>query len=941
MSAAQDVLKPWLVSEEGLGEWRGFCVNCEDPRQSKSPSAGYNFAKGVWHCMGKCDARGQIKTLVRKIKSGEIKAGANRPSLKSVPTGDEVDDDRKPLPDTAALKRWNKILLASDVQVKYLRDKRGIDDEELLKRLLIGYDPRRGRFMIPIFDERGELVNVRMYKVNARANNKMISWGKGWGEGRIYGFDTLREHDTVLLCEGEWDRICALSHGINAVSHTSGAKVFKPEWGKSFKGKNVYIAYDEDAVGKAGAQRARRVLSDHAESVYGVTLGLGIEGGDVTDFFVGGRIADDMADLMSQAARWHTRGEEHTTPTNGKAVTLAESYDPRHDVIEVKAMIAGRSETYSAPKKLHGVCDQSAGTKCNTCVFAGSDGQRMKEFPPDDPRLLEFVGATDVTVRSRLYPKLLEANCTNRVQTSVLEAYSIEELVVAPSVEHRNGEADTQRYRSVYSVGTYKTEANQLARIVGRQRPNPKDQSMVIHGWEYETLTSDIDDFKMDPEVKRRLLRFRPKQGQSPLDKCYEIAEDLSANVTHIYGRPHLHVGYDLVWHSALKFSFGGKEVTKGWLECLVIGDTRTGKSETAASLLQHYKAGQMRSLEGASFAGLVGGAEQHGSYWLVRWGALPLNDRRLVVLDEMSGLYASNKQSKGIIEEMSSIRSEGKAQIQKIVAAQASARTRLIWISNPVDGHVSLSNSYNGCIPALQDLVRNPEDIARFDFVMAAAQSDVDSGVINRPKHKWVKHRAVSQAASELVMWAWSRRSDQIKFLTGVEDLIYAQAERMGQQYVEDPPLIQRANVRLKIARIAVAIAARTFSSDPTGEKLLVKKIHVRSAVRFLNDIYSHDAMGYAEHSERRIKEDQRAKDNINAAREFLRKLPAAVRVLSILGATPFKHHDFIEMGEFDEDEARTLISKLTMWSMLETGRVGQKRAKPTLLRLLKELEG
>ncbi len=937
-----EVLKPWLVSDEGAGEWRGFCIICEDPKKSRTPSAGYNFAMGVWHCMGKCDARGQIKTIVRKVRSGELPNNV----IQFPGTEGKKEKPKKPLPDKAQLKRWTKQLLASEPRMRYLREKRGIHDEALIKKLQLGYDRRLQRYTIPIFDEDGHLVNVRMYKPNAKtAANKMISWGVGWGTGRIYGFDTLSEYDNILLCEGEWDRIVALQEGLPAVTHTAGAKVFKPEWAKHFKGKRVYVAYDDDESGKKGGQRVRRVLEEVAEGIYGVSLDLDIKGADITDFFLAGRTADEMIERMGSAAKWFEREPKHQVPTKGKSVSLVESQQPNLGTIEVTAMIVGKSQSFIAPKRLTGICDQSAGAKCNTCYFAASDGQRSKEFEADDPALLQFMGASEERAKTKLYPKLLEANCQNHVKCFATEEYVLEELAIAPSVEHRSDTPEPPIQRSVYSVGTYKTQANQLVRIVGEQRPHPGDQTAIIHGWYSEPVASDIDTFEMTPELYAKLRRFRPAQGQTPLEKCHEIAEDLAANVTRIFGRPMLHVGYDLVWHSATSFIFEGKPVTKGWLECLVIGDTRTGKSETASSLIRHYKSGIMRPLEGASFAGLVGGAEQSGkTSWMVKWGIIPLNDRRLVILDEMSGLFASqgqNRGSKGIIEEMSSIRSEGKAQIQKMGNSETSARTRLIWISNPLDGSTSLSQSYNGCIPALHDLVRNPEDIARFDFVMAAAQSDVDSKVINSPRHRRVRHRYTTTYASALVMWAWSRRADQIKFLNGAEDLIYRKAEELGRRYIEDPPLVQTANARLKIARLAVAIAARTFSSDRSGECIMVKRTHVRAAVQFLDEVYGHPAMGYKMHSERTMRNERKAEESMEATRKYLGNMPNAVQVLIMLGGSPFKHHDFVEMGEFDEDEARTLISKLSMWGMVKSyGRYHQKKATPQLLRLLKELE-
>jgi hypothetical protein len=81
--------------------------------------------------------------------------------------------------------------------------------------------------------------------------------------------------------------------------------------------------------------------------------------------------------------------------------------------------------------------------------------------------------------------------------------------------------------------------------------------------------------------------------------------------------------------------------MSRGWMELLVVGDTRTGKSEAATRLTQFYGAGEVVSCESASFAGILGGLQQFGANkeWAVTWGAIPINDRRLVVLDEISGL--------------------------------------------------------------------------------------------------------------------------------------------------------------------------------------------------------------------------------------------------------------------------------------------------------------
>jgi hypothetical protein len=921
------------------GEWRAFCPVHEDPNTSRTPSASFNFDTGVWHCMG-CDIGGRIGSLYRTIKehNGVAPGAKTAVKPKGVPFKNTNNNtDLRPLPSAKQIKLWTKRLLGNEPAMRLIADKRGLSTKTI-KRYGVGWDGQR--YTIPIYDKDGDLVNIRRYKPNAKqAKDKMISWGKGHGEGRIYGFETLEKHDEVLLCEGEMDRLVALEHGLPAVAHTSGAMVFKAEWVTHFKGKDVFIAYDEDKTGDNGAIKAAQMLKQTARSVHRVKLSTGIDGGDVTDFFmVDGRTADDMYLLMQESSVLFSREVNHVAPTRGKPVTLEESQSTKHDgPIEITVMVKGKqTPAYVAPSIVVGNCGMTAGAPCAICPLAVNEGERKVEVPRDDERLLKFIDASDKR-KHELYRELTEAKCKNHVEFSVDGEYEIEELVATTSVDTRSEDAQAPFTRHVYNIGSYKTPINQLARIVGKQVPDPRNQRGVLMGWHNEPVNSDIDNVTLTPELVEALKVFRPRKSQSPLEKCIEIAGDLADNVTHIYGRDMLHVAYDLVWHSATSFKFNDEQVTKGWLECLVIGDTRTGKSETAQALIRHYGAGTLTSCEGVTFAGLVGGAQQivKNGPWMVTWGLLPLNDRRLAVLDEMSGL-----KDKGIIESMSSIRSEGRAQIQKISADAASARVRLIWISNPADER-RLSQSPGSALSAMKQLIRSPEDIARFDFVTAAANDEVPSSEINRARTKRRRHVYKEDLAHALVMWAWSRRSDQVRWSGDTETYVFAAAEDVGSRYVSDPPLVQIENVRIKIARLAVAFAARTFSTTKSGEIIVVKREHVRSAVEFLDLVYGTQAMGYAAHSRKVATDRKRAEKSKTLARNYLKNNPHLIDVLQAVGASTFRPRDFEEIGGVDKHEANEITTRFLGWRMINRGNSGRMRLEPALVALLRELEG
>jgi hypothetical protein len=201
---------PWLHGEPNADdEWRAYCPLHEDPATSKSPSASFNFDEGLWHCQS-CTEGGAITHLYEKM------AGENVVDIKSRKKRGDVTT--KPLPSAAQIDRWHEALVGNITKLRFMNQKRGLS-VQTLKRFKVGWDGYR--FTIPIYDEDDNLVNIRRYKPNAKdANDKMISWGVGWGEARIYGFETLEANERVLLAEGELDRIIAVQEGLPAVTHT-------------------------------------------------------------------------------------------------------------------------------------------------------------------------------------------------------------------------------------------------------------------------------------------------------------------------------------------------------------------------------------------------------------------------------------------------------------------------------------------------------------------------------------------------------------------------------------------------------------------------------------------------------------------------------------------------------------------------------------------------
>jgi len=936
----------WLTgSEQEDGETRAYCPLHEDPESSKTPSASFNFAAGKFMCFSRCGgyAISQVYTLKQEGKQPERRV-ENQPK-------DELAERRRKrrakaegvpqaeLPSAEQLAEWHQRLVGKRDLMAELLARRGLN-RTTLARYKIGYDGER--LTIPVFSDLKELVNIRRYALGAKAN-KMVNW-PGYGDATLYGVDALKQ-PRVFITEGEMDKLLGRQYQFPTLSATAGAGTWLPEWNGLFVGKDVYICYDLDEQGEAGARKVANHLRNVAKRVFIVKWPMTAKGSDLTDFFVNqGYGRQNFIDLCRATPPYRERKVSRgRSVVEVPEVKMRESFSPDllDKPISMIATVSGRSATPSAlPRRYELHCGQDwQKPKCGRCPMETMWGGHHKgEVPADDPLVLRMLERPEDHRQQELLKAIEVPGTCPRVELTLTEQWRVDELAVVPNVDDPDegeGEHVLRRVFNVSDTGKL-TPVNTTARLTGVSTASPKDAHVVFQSWGFQETKTSLDTFEMTEELRGALDDvFQPGPGQTPMDKLQELARDLAANVTHIYGRPELHIAYDLVWHSLIDFGFRGNRIGKGWLELLVMGDTRTGKSEAAERLRHHYQCGVLKSCEGATLAGLVGGAQQIGNSWVITWGTIPLQDRRLVILDEVSGIADKN-----ILEQMSAVRSSGKAQISKIVSQETFARTRTIWISNPVDGRF-IRETNNGAIDAIAKLINNPEDIARFDFAMVAAQDDVQSTIINAAVPPRAPHRATQPLSSALVTWAWSRRPEDVVWGRGVERHVLTCAEEVGGRYVADPPLIQPENVRIKLARLSVAVAARVFSHEGEGRKVCVQKEHVDAAVELLDMLYGKRWFGYADHSRKEIKARQAAQEYAEICRNFLLSHEGVLRALkTVINDTQFRARDFEEFGGMERDMSGQVVAELLRMGMVRRRSKGYMSMMPQLIGIVRDLE-
>lgn len=928
--------KPTHQNDDGTWEWHCHCPLHEDQKRS----ASVNVDKGLFYCQ----ACGQGMPLTELLLMQDEWVSTNgHANGKVLHLNGGVAKPTRTL-SAGMIDGWHSQLLSTPSALAWLEEERGLR-LETIQEYKIGMDGRV--YTIPVYGPDDEILNVRYYNPHPGQDQRKIWQERGYEAKTLYPIKIMQQvgdSGFVIICEGEWDALLTIQRGFPAITRTGAADVWLAEWGQHFRGKKVYVCHDRDNKGQAADAKVAKALR-HIADVYKIQLPYGVTekgGKDLTDYWLE-HTSDHFRELLARAIpaanssgrSTGSGGSSDSADRPSQELATVEQANDANNVgkpLELILTIKGRKEPgYTIPKKIQLSCSQDAGNKCSVCPMRAANGRAAIEIMKDDQTVLALMDSTN----SQVFGIIAETygvpggKCV-KLEQDIQEYQAVELLFARPALDHSDGSisdpgAAAYKTLKITSVGRHNTSASQTVRVRGALQPNPRTQGNEFLAHEVTPMDTSIDRFELTDRNQELMSRF---ESNEPLNKLAEISQQLSQHVTRIVGRPQMHAVMDLTFHSVLSFNFAGERVDRGWLESLIVGDTRTGKSLAAQRLVQHFGAGEIISCEAASFAGVVGGLQTIGGKdWIVTWGVVPLNDRRLVVLDEVGGLSYEE------IGQMSDVRSSGQAKLTKIQQETTWARTRLLWLGNPRNADMS---HYTYGVDAIKPLIGNMEDIARFDLAMTVGMHDVASEIINQPA-RGGDLLYTSEACHALLMWAWTRTADQITFTDEATEAVFSAANEMGKLYTEDPPLIQAANVRIKIARVATALAARTHSTDSSGERVLVHPAHVGAAVRLIHILYGMEAFGYRERSRERLADRYTAEQNRDAIGQYLRARPQLARYLRQV--SKFRRQDLDEVLGVSREESTGIISHLYEARMIRKV-LGDIVVEPTLHSLLREVK-
>lgn len=899
------------------GEADVLCPFEHDKGFEIHPSAHINIAKGVFHCKT-CAAEG-------RFSDGGMSEAAFVARMYRVSYAQAIkfltDFEGKTEETPEAWANATEALLQHTDAMAYLAS-RGITKEIVLEYQL-GYNG--SGIVYPVWMN-GVLLDKRTYNFNPQPGEPKIKSEKA-ANAALFPFDHWQKSiGDTLLCAGENDTLLARKMGFNAVTSTFGEGNFPQMFAGLFRGKKVAICYDCDEAGKKGRLAVAYTLREAGADVVLVDLGLTgtKDDKDITDFFINhGYTAADLQAKIDSAQPY--TGEMYQEQKNER-YPLVDLWQVNHGEyagrrISSRVVMMGKFDMpMEAPTAVEWVCTnplKEEGTICSMCKLNGKSGW----WALDDHNLdevLKLVEVTDAQQEAALNQMIgVPKKCPGGVKKYRREKKHVQKVFFTPDAETEDELSGFRATEHLAYVVGLDLEDGGRYRAFFRRYPHPKTQQIVSVVDRVEESDSAINTFRLTPDVVQELTQF---QGDpyTVMDRRYEVAKSIVGQ----YAPRAVVEAVNIMYHAVLDFRYAGKPM-KGHPELLIIGPSRTGKTDTAKKWQQFLGLGNLTECKTASTAGLLGGADKlpSGGH-RIRWGKIPRNHKGLLVLDELSGMPM------GVISTLTALRSERIARLEKIVNGAAPAKTRLLWISNPKvqsDGKSRNVSLYPTGVNIVLDLIGSDEDVARFDAVIILPNTETyispftskdeisDTNVDNTPYRN-------------LVYWAWSRRPDQIKFAPGVEQYIWQVAQELNERYDSDVKFFG-AEANKKLARIAVSVACMCFSHDGTGESVWVDKAHVDWSRDFLVRCYDNDVFRLVEYVEQQ-KVTMTTNEEVNnlftsmvQGQAMLMKTLARTTEINLL---QLRTVCGIDQKEFDE-----AISKLVQHGLIETTRNG---VMPTL---------
>ena len=815
---------------------RETAVCCPFPHHTESgieyhetnPSAHINLDKGLFHCKV-CDVGLSEISFISKVLGTSYEAASKIAKLFT------TKEDRY---------TWNKDYNISE-EIKNKCISLGISEniiDELELKTEMGDE-----ISFPVFMY-GKLVDVRSYRPQDRANK--IKSRVGATSGLIIPFDIWTKTPTnkwTIICAGEKDMAVTRSHGFNAITLTGGEKAL-PKMTIPFKDRKVAICYDNDEAGIAGARALASELIKYVKEVRVVTNFHEVckeHGEDLTDFFTKyNKTKEDLMKYVLATPAYTIEEAKEEIQKRRPLISLLEASKPQYinRVVQSNIQVVATYETaMPVPTTIYAKKLNSNGdAKYNQMNVGEERTWELSENNCQDILKLIDNNFTEDQIRDNIRSILGISKYERDVRIEKPTKDTVYQCNVTDLFEATAKDIATIEFTAY--VLKKRLESGKKYLITYKLVPHPyKGQKLVMIIIDVEEACDSITNFKITDEVKQELDLFKNLDG-TVKERVHTLSEMAKAYIGYD-GYNNLIEAIDLSFHTVLEFNFGTFKNIRGYLDTLIVAESRVGKSSTAEALQKLYNLGAFTSLAGnsATIPGIIGGSTKVNGSYQTRAGLIPMNHRGLVIFEELA------KCNSNLVRELTDIRSSNQVRIARVSGTLTlPALVRMITLTNVKNtGHkIKPINSYPNGVDILVELIGSPEDIARYDLMLILGEQGSRT---TNPFWEPIKPFE-PKAYQTRIRWVWSRTADQVLIDKEVGTYIIQKCNELNTKY-DSHIKIFGTEAWKKVARLSIAIAGYLVSTDTSYERIIVTKEHVDAAIDYLVSCYDNSTFKLKEY--------------------------------------------------------------------------------------------
>ena len=869
---------------------RETAVCCPFPHHTESgieyyetnPSAHINLDKGLFHCKV-CDTGLSEIAFISKV------LGTSYESASKIAKMFTTKENKY---------TWNKnYQISEDIKSKCLS--LGISEtvvDELDIKTEFGDE-----IAFPVFMY-GKLVDVRSYRPHDRANK--IKSRAGTTSGLIIPFDIWRytpKNKWTILCAGEKDMAVTRSQGFNAITLTGGEKAL-PKITTVFKDRKIAICYDNDEAGISGAHALASELMKYASEVKVVTNFHEVckeHGEDLTDYFTKyNKTKADLIDCINSTPLYTIEEAREEQQKRRPLISLLEASKPQYINRIVQSnvqVVATYEKAMPVPTTIYAKKINCVGeAKYNQMLVGEERTWELSENTCQDVLKLIDNNFTEDQIRENIRSILGISKYERDVRVEKPTKDTVYQCNVTDLFEATSKDIATIEFTAY--VLKKRLESGKKYLITYKLVPHPyKGQQLVMIIIDVEEACDSVTNFRVTDEVKKNLDLFRNLEG-SVKERLDKLAEMAKAYIGYD-GYNNLIQAIDLSYHTVLEYNFGTFKNVRGYLDTLIVAESRVGKSSTAEAFQKLYKLGAFTSLAGnsATIPGIIGGSTKVNGNYQTRAGLIPMNHRGLVIFEELA------KCNSNLVRELTDIRSSNQVRIARVSGTLTlPALVRMITLTNVKNtGHkIKPINSYPNGVDILVELIGSPEDIARYDIMLVLGEQG--NKVIDP---FWEPIEPFEPEAYQTrIRWVWSRTADQVVIDQEVGRYVLEKCNELNKEY-DSHIKIFGTEAWKKVSRLAIAIAGYLVSTDSSYERIIVTKEHVDAAVQFLIDCYDNSTFKLREYVTMERMYNEIDEDGIALLQELYNTNPSILLQLerinrtnkqNIMAATGLESNDY-----------------------------------------------